>query len=68
MQFVGFESKAMAREYTFTLREDSSEPRQFTIIVANEAEDLRNPIFTSRIRRSMIIGTAMAPQNEPTSC
>jgi len=29
MQFAGFESKATAREYTFIVREGSTEPREF---------------------------------------
>jgi hypothetical protein len=36
MQFVGFESKATAREYTFTVREAVHEPREFTVEIANE--------------------------------
>jgi len=37
MQFVGFESKATAREYTFMVREASVEPREFKITIAHEA-------------------------------
>ena len=37
MQFVGFESKATAREYTFVVREASTEPREFKITIAHEA-------------------------------
>lgn len=37
MQFVGFASKATVREYTFTVREASIEPREFTVTIANEA-------------------------------
>ncbi len=37
VQFVGFESKARVREYTFTVREPSTEPRDFTVTIANEA-------------------------------
>lgn len=39
VQFVGFESKARAREYTFTVREPSTEPREFTLSIANQAFD-----------------------------
>lgn len=39
MQFVGFEAKALVREYTFTVREPASEPREFTLTIANEAFD-----------------------------
>lgn len=37
MQFVGFQSKPTAREYTFMVRETSCEPREFTIAIALEA-------------------------------
>lgn len=37
VQFVGFEAKARVREYTFTVREPASEPRDFTLTIANEA-------------------------------
>ena len=37
MQFVGFQSKATAREYTFMVREASAEPREFRITIAHEA-------------------------------
>lgn len=37
MQFVGFESNAKAREYTFVVREASTEPREFTVTIAHEA-------------------------------
>jgi hypothetical protein len=33
MQFVGFESNATAREYTFMVRDTSAEPREFTIAI-----------------------------------
>lgn len=37
MQFVGFESRRMDREYTFTVRETSGELREFTITITHEA-------------------------------
>jgi hypothetical protein len=37
LQFVGFESKATAREYTFMVREESADFREFTIAIAHEA-------------------------------
>jgi hypothetical protein len=37
MQFVGFEVKPLVREYTFTVREPSSDPREFTLTIPNEA-------------------------------
>ena len=37
VQFVRFEVKAMVREYLFTVRESITEPREFTLTIANEA-------------------------------
>jgi len=39
VQYVGFEAKALVREYTFSVREASNEPREFTLTIANEAFD-----------------------------
>ncbi|HTP43824.1 MAG TPA: hypothetical protein VMJ13_04630 [Candidatus Acidoferrum sp.] len=41
VQFVGFQSKNSVREYTFTVREPSTEPREYTIAIPNEAFDSR---------------------------
>ena len=41
VQYVGFESKALVREYNFLVRQASSETREFSITIVNEA-------FTSR--------------------
>jgi hypothetical protein len=37
MQFMGFESQPMARQYTFTVRETSGELREFIITITQEA-------------------------------
>jgi hypothetical protein len=37
VQFVGVEVKALVREYTFTVREESGEPREFTLTISTEA-------------------------------
>jgi hypothetical protein len=37
VQFMGFVSKPSVREYTFTVREASMEPREFTLSIPNEA-------------------------------
>jgi len=37
VQYLGFESKAEVREYTFCVREVSHEPREFILTIANEA-------------------------------
>ncbi len=39
VQYVGFVAKALVREYSFLVREASSEPREFTVTVVNEAFD-----------------------------
>ena len=44
VQFVGFQSKNRVREYTFTVREPATEPREYTISIPNEA-------FNSRLVR-----------------
>jgi len=45
VQFVGYEVLPMAREYTFTVREDKTEPREFTLIIASAAFDCRRARF-----------------------
>jgi hypothetical protein len=37
VQFQGYEVKARVREYTFTVREVSTEPREFTLTIPTEA-------------------------------
>ena len=37
IQYVGFKSKAIVREYSFLLRESSIEPREITFTILNEA-------------------------------
>ena len=37
VQFQGYEVKDLVREYTFTVREASSEPRDFTLTIPTEA-------------------------------
>jgi hypothetical protein len=41
VQFVGFQSKPLFREYTFTVRERETEPREYTVTIPNEAFDSR---------------------------
>jgi hypothetical protein len=38
VQYVGFQAKALVREYTFSVRE-AGELREFTLTIANEAFD-----------------------------
>jgi uncharacterized protein YlxP (DUF503 family) len=37
IQYVGFKSKAIVREYSFLLRESSIKPREITFTILNEA-------------------------------
>jgi hypothetical protein len=37
VQYVGFESKTLVREYNFVVRQASSEIREFAITIVNEA-------------------------------
>ena len=37
LQYVGFKSKAIVREYSFLLRESSLEPHEITFAILNEA-------------------------------
>jgi len=41
VQFVGFQSKVQSREYTFTVRERETEPREYVITINNDAFDSR---------------------------
>ena len=45
VQFVGYEVRALAREYTFTVREDKVEPREFIVAIASAAFDCRRARF-----------------------
>ncbi len=45
VQFVGFQARSLVREYTFTVREAASEPREFTLTIANEAFDSHRARF-----------------------
>jgi hypothetical protein len=37
VQFVGYQVKDLVREYTFTVREPSATPREFTLSISNQA-------------------------------
>jgi hypothetical protein len=41
VQFVGFEAKALIREYNFHVRQASNEIREFTLTIVNEAFNSR---------------------------
>ena len=37
VQYIGFEAEALVREYSFLVREASSDAREFTLTIVNEA-------------------------------
>jgi hypothetical protein len=45
VQFVGYEVSHLARAYRFSVRESKSEPREFTVTIANTAFDCRRARF-----------------------
>lgn len=70
MQFVGFTSNALEREYTFMVREVSVEPREFTVGIANEAfrerrlsfQDAPN-VCSLKLRRELTNGANLLPES-----
>jgi hypothetical protein len=70
VQFVGFEAKTMVREYTFTVREQASEPREFTLTIANEAFDAHRvryqdapDVCSLKLRRELATYANHPPKN-----
>lgn len=60
VQFVGFEVKALVREYTFTVREASTDPREYTLTILNQAFNERRiriqdapDICSAKLRREL---------------
>jgi hypothetical protein len=45
VQFVGCEVLSLVRQYKFSVRESRSEPREFTLTIANASFDLRRARF-----------------------
>ncbi len=45
VQYVGFQAKALVREYTFSVRETADEPLEYTLTIANEAFDAHRVRF-----------------------
>jgi hypothetical protein len=45
VQYVGFEAKALVREYSFVVRQASNESREFTLAIVNEAFNSRRVRF-----------------------
>jgi hypothetical protein len=70
MQFVGFTSGALAREYTFLVREAPIEAREFTVAIAHEAFSEHRVRFQDapdicslKLRRELINGANLLPES-----
>jgi len=69
VQYVGFEAKALVREYSFLVRHASSEAREFSITIVNEAftshrvsyQDAPN-ICSLKLRRELVVFSNDPPQ------
>jgi hypothetical protein len=69
VQFVGFEAKALVREYNFHVRQASSEIREFTLTIVNEAFNSRRvryqdaaEICSLRLHRELATFSNYPPQ------
>ena len=63
VQYLGFEAKALVREYRFTVREAAHEPRAYTLTIANEAFESHRARYQDapeicllRLRRELAAG------------
>ena len=69
VQYVGFEAKTLVREYSFLVRQASSETREFSITIVNEAftshrvsyQDAPN-ICSLKLRRELVVFSNDPPQ------
>jgi len=59
VQFVGFEAKALVREYNFYVRQASSETREFTLTIVNEAL-IPGAYATKTLPRSALYGSTVS--------
>jgi hypothetical protein len=69
IQYVGFESKALVREYSFVLRRALNETTGFTLTIGNEAFDSRRVRFQDapeicslRLQRELAVFGEQTPQ------
>jgi hypothetical protein len=70
IQFVGFQSKLRVRDYTFTVRERETEPREYVLTISNEAFNSHRiryqdapDVCSHKLRREL----AAAENNPPES-
>jgi len=73
VQFVGFEAKALVREYNFYVRQASSETREFTLTIVNEAFNSRRvryqdapEICSLRLHRELATYSKPSPRKHIT--
>jgi hypothetical protein len=69
VQFVGFEAKALVREYTFTVREFAGELREFTLTIENRAFNAHHvryqdapDICSLKLRRELVTYAGHPPK------
>lgn len=70
VQFVKFETKDSVREYTFTVREPSADPREFKLSISNDAFNQRRvryqdapDVCSAKLRQEL----ALSGNNPPNS-
>ena len=71
VQYVGFASKALVREYTFAVRGAETVPREYTLTISNEAFQAHRAryqdapqICSLRLRRELATNANQPPTNE----
>jgi len=71
VQYVGFASKALVREYTFAVRGAETVPREYTLTITNEAFQAHRAryqdapqICSLRLRRELATNANQPPTNE----
>jgi hypothetical protein len=69
VEYVGFESKALVREYNFLVRQASNETREFALTIVNEAFNSRRvryqdgpDICSLKLRRELAAFSNHPPQ------
>jgi len=71
VQYVGFEAKALVREYSFVVRQALNETREFTLSILNEAFSSRRvryqdapDICSLRLRRELATFSNHPPESQ----
>jgi hypothetical protein len=70
VQYVGFEAKALVREYSFVVRQASNESREYALTIVNEAFRSRRVAYQDgpgicslRLRRELATFSNNPPQS-----